>query len=286
MKKLKAFTLIELIVAIAVFGILMVGIMRMVEPISQTAVNAKVMNDQRNVENAIATYIGENLRHATNLCIVKGGTPENAVNLFLSAGYRDSLTGAKVNPGPVDVYGNKITDASKVNVIAFDGREIYKYEGYRPDYRGRLIRKVDGATLTSSNFAQSNCKEDGSGTYYMAMGNSYYQQGDYFLNVDMSSKMLKLEVYSDFYMSTGSKITNPSTGFSSTASIPVEGVYELKAFGNKPKAGANDFIFMVLKSDDTVVSSGKVSISPTDPSSAAANSSIIYFVYSTEDTYD
>ena len=34
MKKFKAFTLVELIVAIAVFGILMAGVVKMVEPLS------------------------------------------------------------------------------------------------------------------------------------------------------------------------------------------------------------------------------------------------------------
>ena len=82
-KKLKAFTLIELIVAIAVFGILMAGIVRMIEPLSSTASSSAVLNNQRNVENAIVTYLGENLRYASNLAIIKGGTPDNAVQKFI-----------------------------------------------------------------------------------------------------------------------------------------------------------------------------------------------------------
>ena len=74
-KKLKAFTLIELIVAIAVFGILMAGIVRMIEPLSSTASSSAVLNNQRNVENAIVTYLGENLRYASNLAISRAEHP-------------------------------------------------------------------------------------------------------------------------------------------------------------------------------------------------------------------
>ena len=258
MKKLKAFTLVELIVAIAVFGILMTGIMQMVEPISQTATNAKVMNDQRNVENAIVRYIGENLRVATNLYIVEGGTPQAAVNAFLAA-------------KPVDIYGNEITDASKVSVIAFDGSEIYTYpKDSSPEYSGRLIRKIDGKTLTSSPFSKAGCKEDGSGTYYMALGQSYYQQGDYYLNVELNSKMLNLNVYSDFYLSTSSKRTNGAK--SSTSGNPIEGVYEIMAVNSKPMEGAPTFVF------GTVDSNGDGLINST-PSAKRT----IYFVYTTND---
>ena len=69
MKKLKAFTLVELIVAIAIFGIIMAGIMQMISPINENATAAKVMNNQQNVENSITTFIGERVRYSTNLLL-------------------------------------------------------------------------------------------------------------------------------------------------------------------------------------------------------------------------
>ena len=265
MKKLKAFTLVELLVAIAVFCILMTGIMQMVEPVSKTATNAKVMNDQRNVENAIVRYIGENLRVATNLYIVEGGTPQAAVKKFLDA-------------KPVDIYGKEINDESKVSVIAFDGSEIYEYpndnDPHTNDkgYGGRLISKIDGETLTESPFSQDDddCQEDGSGTYYIALGQGYYQQGDYYLNVELDGKMLNLSVYSDFYLSTGSKRINNGAK-SSTAGHPIEGVYEIMAVNSKPMEGAPNFVFGTVDSDSPGISS-----TPSEPHT-------IYFVYTTND---
>ncbi|MBO5001377.1 MAG: type II secretion system protein, partial [Prevotella sp.] len=112
MKRLKAFTLIELIVAMAVIGILMTGIVRMVEPMSATAANSAVLNNQRNVENAICNYLGENLRYASNLVIVKGGTPDNAITKFTQM-------------GPSDKWGKQIdytvaANKNKIHLIAFD----------------------------------------------------------------------------------------------------------------------------------------------------------------------
>lgn len=264
MKKLKAFTLIELVVSMAVFGILMAGIMQMIEPISKNAVSARITNDQKNIENSISSYIGENLRLATNLYIVKGGSPTNAIDKFIAA-------------GPVDVYGNKLTsaDKSKVKMICFDGTNQYKFSEYSPTYGGRIITKIDNKVLTDSSFTQSGCTPNGSGNYYMAMGDGYYQQGDYYLNVDMSTKMLRLTVTSDYYMSATAKTSNPNA-MSSSANNPVLGVYEIKAFGSKPDHNSDNFIFGVINSGGTHIASGTVAVTQSD-------SDPIYFVYTTKE---
>lgn len=264
MKKIKGFTLIELIVAMAIFGILMAGIIRMVQPISENAASAKIINDQKNVENAINRYIGENMRLATNLYIVKGGTPSNAVDKFIAA-------------SPVDKYGKpfQTADKSKIHVICFDGTSQYKFSKYSQNYGGRIIRTIDGKAAPAAAFSYSNCKADGSGDYYMALGRDYYQQGDYYLTVDMSSNMLGLKVYSDYYKSATAKKPG-STAYSSSSNNQVEGVYEMKAYGSKPMDGASNFVFDIVNSSGTQIATKTTSVSPT-------SSDPIYFVFTTED---
>lgn len=267
MKTFKAFTLVELIVAIAVFGILMTGIIQLVEPISETAASAKVINDQKNIENAICTYIGENMRLATNLYIVEGGTPQNAITKFLDA-------------EPLDIYGNKITDPKKVEMICFDGTNQWTYSKYSPTYMGRIITKIQDETMAGS-ISKAGCSTDGfSGSYYMALGDAYYQQGDYFLKVEMSSSMMKLTTTSDFYLSENVKASNPNA-FSSSSSNPVEGTYEILSYGSKPLNNSDNFKFKVIKENGTEITSGTVSTSK-----GPGGQKPIYFVYTTKDTFD
>ncbi|MDE7302024.1 MAG: prepilin-type N-terminal cleavage/methylation domain-containing protein [Oscillospiraceae bacterium] len=70
MKKfLKGFTLVELIIVMAILTILMAAIMQMFKPIRSTYVDATLYENQRTVQNGIVTYLAESIRYSTDLGI-------------------------------------------------------------------------------------------------------------------------------------------------------------------------------------------------------------------------
>ena len=98
MKRFRGITLVELLVAMAVFSIIMVGVMNIIQPVQTNATNAKVMNYQQTNEETVVTYIGEQLRYANNILIAEQGSqyqrngetskvtidsPKDAVNAFI-----------------------------------------------------------------------------------------------------------------------------------------------------------------------------------------------------------
>ncbi len=218
MKKIKGFTLVELIVAMAVFGILMTGIMRIAGPMSEASATNKVVNSQKMVENNIVSYLGENLRYATNLVVIEGSSslsPIDAVKEF-----------AKENP--VDASGNPIfanpnspTDAEmkKVRLICFDRSADYAYNN--SNFRGRLIATISDRSDNTLNM--SNLQQDGSANLYEVFGNAYYDHADYNLTAQIKDQKLLLSVDSDYFYTA-----NKHGKFNDSSSNPVTGTYELR----------------------------------------------------------
>lgn len=263
-KKFKAFTLVELIVAIAVFGILMTGVIKMIEPLSSTTTNAAVLNNQRNVENAIVTYIGENIRYASNLAIIQGGTAEEAVQMFINMKPSD-CTGMQID------YSDS-SNKNKIRVIAFDCKNDYTYKNNK--FRGRIISSTEGRS-GSLDFSYSNLSSDGSKNQYLVFGDEYYAQGNYYLDARICNGALCLTVDSDYHYT-------PSSGkYSNTSTAPTKGTYELRCMTTKNKS----FVFACVNSGDTVNNTLETSDpatigrtgDPDDPSNPSNN--VIYFVY-------
>lgn len=271
MKKLKAFTLVELIVSMAIFGIIMAAVMQMIQPISNSSVTAKITNEQKNVENSIATYIGENVRYATNLVIVKGGNFQNAVNQF-------------VNSNPLDIYGQEIPYTSRpelkkdIIVICFDGTSTYKFIDADTDpanqYKGRLLRsKNDAASYNIADLPMNNypdaCSPTDVGAVYEVFGNAYYSHADYYLKAEFSDNALKLTVDSDYFYTPGAKKRTAGERCSTSSANPIVGYYELRN-----KTSGYPFVFKMVDSGGAEI---------TDPTLVPVSNRVtgeqIYFVY-------
>ena len=188
-KKLKAFTLIELIVAMAILGILMVGIVRMMDPIQTMFTTSTAASQSETVERSIASYIVENVRYATNLGIYKNATSaSDAMNKFLA-----------LNPQKRD--GTAFTK-DELKVICVNNATDFSTTGKAPvagekTFRGRLIAKVDG----QSNFKEAQPIDyTGSDGSYMVFGDAYYGTGDYYIRLEnITSSGFDVVVESDYY---------------------------------------------------------------------------------------
>lgn len=200
MKKiLKGFTLIELIVVMAVMSILMLGIMRMMDPIRTTYVDSTYYESQRSTQNGIATYIGESLRYATKLGIYTGTSASdlsNAVSNFKSkSGYEASVDG-------------------DINFIVIDNTTEYIYRNEK--VHGRVLRNKKGSeTLTR-----------------MALGDAFYGPYNYSINLRASGISEKHEDKVDPKKLTGYKCS----GFNITvSSLLPSSLNKVKAKGQAVK---------------------------------------------------
>ena len=271
-RKFKAFTLIELIVAIAIFGIIMVGIMNLAQPITTSSATAKVANNQKNVEEATVSYIGENVRYATNLVVIEGGakvggTAVSSVKDAVDAFYKFS---------PVDVYGRLIDDNAdnrkNISVIVWDGRNG-KYSYVNHSYTGRLLAKTAGENPDSASL-DSVDNYSATSNMYEVFGNDYYGPSNVYMNVSMSTGgLLKLECYSQYFKSNAAKAgadlwTGYDNGSGSVSGNATVGTFELRNMGK------GDFRFYICGNDSNTTN--KIAASPT------ATGQVIYFVFTEE----
>lgn len=182
MKKiLKGFTLIELIVVMAVMSILMLGIMRMMDPIRTTYVDSTYYESQRTTQNGIATYIGESLRYATKLGIYTGTSAadlSNAVSSFKSKSGYDSA------------------EDGEINFIVIDNTTEYTYRNEK--VHGRVLRNKKGSETQTR----------------MALGDAYYGPYNYSINLMATGISEKHEDATNKALVTGLKCS----GFNITVS--------------------------------------------------------------------
>lgn len=229
MKKLKAFTLIELIVVIVIFGIIMTGVVQMIAPISSAATNAKVLNNQQTVENAMSMYVGENLRYANNLLVVEQGCSINGKTVNSAETAIDAFFAFTPVNSAGKVFDNSPANRLKVNVIAFESAVNRTGTGEGDAVRkGRLISSLGGRTAGTLDFTQT--ESDGSKNQYIVFGNSFYGPAlyDMYVTMDNTNHTLNLQVTSEYHYSNSKK-----SGVSDTSKNTKNGksTYELRNYG-------------------------------------------------------
>lgn len=187
--KLKGFTLVELIVVMAIMSILMLAVMNMFKPIRSMYVDSTQYEAQRTAQSGVVQYITETVRYATDMGVYNDvTTPKDAAKNFAEA--------------YCDANGYDKTDTNNLN-------EIYKYAEiiiidnatyhYSKNYTGRLIRrKVDATLASASNIANpaftatSNANKvivpSTSNMWRTALGESYYGENTYYITLDVSDK--------------------------------------------------------------------------------------------------
>lgn len=184
MRKLKGFTLVELIIVMAILAILMAALMNMMKPIRATYVDSTYYEAERNTQSGIAQYITESVRYATNIGIytdgksVTGETPVSSISSVRNA---------------IDHFKDKtgVTDESKINVITIDNKTAYTFNNAK--YYGRIIRtKGPGSTGSyTTDAAVGNNKEA-----RLALGAAYYGDNTYSINLTSTTTGIKVQVSS------------------------------------------------------------------------------------------
>lgn len=209
-KVLKAFTLIELIIVMAILVILMSAIMNMFKPIRETYVDATLYEAQRTAQNGIVQYMTESMRYATDLGIYTKNT--NGVNNVTDAITHFNKSYLKANGIDPDDPANatKVADTLKLikrdaEVIIIDYGNNYEYNG--GNYTGRILRRkfeketVGGATVNKeiTNDAENPAKKK---ACRVALGDAYYGASNYTISLTVDQD--------------ASKVGNPESGIKVT----------------------------------------------------------------------
>lgn len=71
-KNLKGFTLVELIIVMAIFSILMAGVLSLIDPVSRIMTSANISEKTYSYVNTIQTYVEDSLKYAENLHVYTG----------------------------------------------------------------------------------------------------------------------------------------------------------------------------------------------------------------------
>lgn len=190
MKKIKGFTLVELIIVMAILTILMAAIMQMYKPIRETYVDATLYENQRSVQNGMIQYVSESVRYATNLGMYtsdKKSTVKDAVDAFAAA-YISENNIVDVVGGDPKATNTKEAIERCAEVIIIDNKTKYTYNNVS-DLQGRILRRkrIPDTSYSTTSPAYKKYKiitndaEDvtKTGECRMALGDAYYGDRNY-----------------------------------------------------------------------------------------------------------
>lgn len=204
-RKIKGFTLIELIIVMAIMAIIMAALLNIMKPIRRTYVDSTLYESQRNAQSGITRYISESIRYSVSLGVYTKGASakydvssatglKRSVNSVSDAAtyFLDDVSGltvANALPTTDPKRANAVKVATelkknlipKVRIITIDNTED-AYTFNKTDCTGRLLRNRTPASDT----AVTNDWEDPTKSDYcrLALGAGYYGETDYTIKLE------------------------------------------------------------------------------------------------------
>lgn len=190
LKKLKGFTLIELIVVMAILVSLLTAILQLMDPVKEAYRDSTIYEQQRTVENGIISYIAESTRYAKAISIIDEGVGIDTDNNGSLDSHPNNLQAA------ANYFINKnnlqVSDYKNIEVIVIDRSTKFQYKG--KDVQGRLvrIRGLGNSSLTVPSWGATVSEADlessawNTKACYMAMGPDYY--GDMSFDIVLPNK--------------------------------------------------------------------------------------------------
>lgn len=167
-RKIKGFTLVELIIAIALMAILMVMVGLIMKPISQVFADTSKYTEDRYVMDGMAAIIDENLKYADRICIIYDTEARNI--------------GSATNPldDVAEQMGLTVADESRIQVLAIINK--------MPDPSSCPASWIDDFTNNSgvetTGKIYKSTYVDGTRKWWLVGGEAFYGDGSYFVNLE------------------------------------------------------------------------------------------------------
>lgn len=176
-RKIKGFTLVELIIVMALMSVLMVMVGLIMKPISQVFADTTRYTEERYIIDGMGSVIEENLRYATDICIIYDTDAR-------------PLSGS----GLSTVAGEMQVPESKLQVLAIINR--------CPD-ASMLPEFTTNNGVEATGRIYKSAEINGTRNTWLVGGEAFYGDGSYFVNLEntagvthMSSGNIKYTIYS------------------------------------------------------------------------------------------
>lgn len=251
-KKIKAFTLVELIVVMAIMAILMAALMNFYKPIRTTYVDSTMIENMRTTQDGILEYLTESVRYAEYMTIIDQGakyeytytddkgteqtesdnasTPDKA---FIAFCRRNNFVDDSGNPDTTK-YGDVF---KKVHVIVINRSDQYDKNGNlasgkENSYHGRIITNIIDGTTTPASFKndygdRTNGVADGKS--YMALGGAYYGASEYQIYINPDSWKSNGDYTGNLTFTVKNTLTNNGNVFENGMTVDeVNSVYKVE----------------------------------------------------------
>lgn len=180
--KFKGFTLVELIVVMALISVIMLGVMQLFKPIRTVYVNAVQYETQRNAQNGVVKYVTESVRFSADMGIYNNGvsSASAAVDAFATA----YCTANAVDSSKEAAVRNAIKTNAEVIIIANDSSNSHTYHG--KTYTGRLIRRKNVGTATSVPADPALNSSAYTNDWRIAMSEAYYGENTFSISLSVT----------------------------------------------------------------------------------------------------
>ena len=257
-QKFKGFTLVELIVVMAILVILMAGIMQMFKPIRETYVDSTLYESQRTSQNGVVQYITESIRYATDLGIyTEVSGVEDAAAAFTAA-YLEKNGFKTTDTDYSQKYNNTLKKVKcDAEIIIIDNQNDYKYSNQ--NYRGRILRRK--FVVNNAGVAQpltANAEKPGTSECRLALGAAYYGKSDYTITFDITpdpkdsgkgkgSEGIKVTVASNasYGNRTSSVIKNSGLVLCKNLDSPINGMFDISKYNKSNETKKNVYIVYI-----------------------------------------
>ena len=176
-KKIKGFTLVELIIVMALMSVLMLMVGLIMKPISQVFADTTRYTEERYIIDGMGSVIEENLRYATKICVIY-----------------DTDSRPLSGSGLSIVAGEMQVPESKLQVLAILNR--CPDASMLPDFTTNSGVEATGRIYKSAEI-------NGTRKMWLVGGEAFYGDGSYFVNLEntkgvdhMSSGNIEYTIYS------------------------------------------------------------------------------------------
>ena len=179
-KKLKGFTLVELILVIGLMSVLMVMVGLILKPISQVFADTTAYTEDRYVIDGMSQYLDENLKYADKILLIydkdylplsRGGTAKlEAVAEKMDVNFK-STTSAEKAAYLKKIQGIAIINDCSHNVESMS--EIYDIDDF-----------TDNSGIQQMGRIYKSAYVDGSRKEWLVGGEAFYGNSSYFINIE------------------------------------------------------------------------------------------------------
>ena len=264
-KKLKGFTLVELIIVVAIFGIIMAAVLSILNPISNVYKSTADNEHMRASCDNVRLYVEDNLKYADKLKICYNATQGNA----------SSSANVMIN-GFIDGSGNHLVGTSD--------NPIYIMEIDNTNHGFVKIFRFTGSVPA-----------DLSGGFYKEINDNLYSDYSYTFNIPanfgLGNAALDIDI-EKYIFNAGAKVIPPATDdrYFKMSSKATFSFVNLRNFIGKMPTGTEVKYLTVegeyLTEDEAKHNPGAIKIDATKPESSpfqgcedSASGSNIYFIY-------